>query len=257
MLREYDMRSYVKREPMCEFAAVRVLGLRSGVGGQNMRVLIVDDQPLVADAFGAYLRTIDPDAIVVAGRSTSEIEALNGDGRPDLVLIDFDSPKIGRFAAMRRMRTRFAESRVVLTTSSATRRDMRSALEKGAAGIIPKQLSRAAITKALELILAGEVYIPSRLLERGGLEEGRADYQSGAGAGEARDVQRLTPRQNQVLALLLKGYSNRQIAQELGCREVTVAFHLKGVFKRLGVSNRTQAATKALELGWRASASNA
>lgn len=253
MLRGYDMRSYVKRGPGVRNRRREGFGLRSGVGGQDMRVLIVDDQPLVADAFGAYLRTIDPGAVVVAGRSTSEIEALNGDARPDLVLIDFDSPKIGRFAAMRRMFNRFAEARVVLTTSSATRKDMRSALEKGAAGIIPKQLSRAAITKALELILAGEVYIPSRLLERGGLEERRADYETRPVAGEAHAMKRLTPRQNQVLALLLKGYSNRQIAQELGCREVTVAFHLKGVFKRLGVSNRTQAATKALELGWRPS----
>lgn len=216
-----------------------------------MRVVIVDDQPLVADAFDAYLRAIDPDAVVVAGRTVAEIEALNGEARPDLVLVDFDSPKIGRFAAMRRMLKRFAESPVVLTTSSATPQDMRSALEKGAAGIIPKQLSRTAITKALELILAGETYIPSRLLERGGLEDGHTAYDARAPGRESTALEQLTIRQRQVLALLLKGYANRQIAQELGTREVTVAFHLKGIFKRLSVSNRTQAATKALELGWR------
>lgn len=216
-----------------------------------MRVLVVDDQPLVADAFESYLRTIDADAVVLAGRSTVEIEALNGEVRPDLVVIDFDTPQIGRFAAMRRMLERFAETPVVLTTSSATRQDMRSALEMGAAGIIPKQLGRTAITKALELILAGETYIPSRFLERGGLQDDRATYEAGFDTADPPVLDQLTARQRQVLALLVKGYSNRQIAQELGTREVTAAFHLKGVFRRLGVSNRTQAATKALELGWR------
>lgn len=215
-----------------------------------MRVLIADDHPLVIDALAEYLKRIDPDVAVVRALSFEEaIERLRDAGPIDLVLLDLCLPGVRRLDGLAKIRKLFPGIPVVMISGVADSAQVLEALDRGAAGFIPKDLSSVALIKALELVLAGERYVPSMLLSEAGLREAPAGYAAAWSSAESGVLAALTPRQHQVLSLLLHGRSNKEIARELGVKEITAAFHLKGVFKKLGVSNRTQAVATALRLG--------
>lgn len=216
-----------------------------------MRVLIADDHPLVTDALTGYLKQINPDAEVVAAQTLDQaLERLAEEASIDLVVLDLYMPGMQGLEGLTTVRSRYPDIPVVMISGIADRRQIMEALERGAVGFIPKELASAALIKALELVLAGEIYVPSTLIPGRGLREDSAGYGRAAAVEEGSPFSELTARERQVLALLLKGYSNKQIAQELGTKEITAAFHLRGVFRKLGVSNRTQAAAVAFRSGW-------
>ncbi len=136
-------------------------------------------------------------------------------------------------------RSRFPDVPVVLLSDIANRRQIPDALASGAAGFLTKVISGPAVIKALELVLAGEIYVPSVLISESG-SPGDGDIKCN------RQLANLTRRERDVLSRLVRGYTNKKIANEIGTKEITVAFHLRGVFKKLGVSNRTEAVAKAL-----------
>jgi len=216
-----------------------------------MRVLVADDHPLVTDAVAQYCRQIDPDAQVVGAASLGEAEArlAEMDG-VDLILLDSALPGMNGIQGLVAVREKFPGVPVVLMADGAGNRELREALYGGAAGILPKEMPGAAIVKALELVLAGVTFVPSRLLSAPGLEEAPAAYDALARAPRG-PLGELTGRQREVLSLLMQGLFNRQIAQRLDVVCATVNFHLKHIYRKLGVSNRTQAVFTASKLGWK------
>jgi len=216
-----------------------------------MRVLIADDHRLVADALAAYLKEIDP-GIEVTKVTTLEqsVESVGRMGRFDLVLLDLGMPGMNGLEGLTTLRERFPEVSVAMISGIATSRQILEAFARGAMGFLPKDLSPETIIRALELMLSGEKYVPSKIVSERAAHDiitGKAGTKSWA---PGNPLNRLTAREHEVLAFLIKGHSNRQIAGEIGTKEITAAFHLRGVFKKLGVSNRTQAAATALMLGW-------
>ncbi len=216
-----------------------------------MRVLVVDDHQLVIDALEKYLIGIDPDVEVIPALKFEEtIDNVRESPDFDLIILDLYLPDMTGLEGLTLLHSQCPDIPIVMISGVANRREIMDALERGAAGFIPKGLSSAMIVKALEIVLSGERYIPSILVGGRSLIEKELGYSGQVTRDTGSPFGKLTRREREVLALLLNGYSNKEIARNIGVKEITAAFHLRGVFKKLGVSNRTKAAAKALREGW-------
>ncbi len=170
--------------------------------------------------------------------------------RLDLIILDLMMPGMNGLAGLRRMLKRKPNVPVVILSGSTRQQDIVGALELGAKGFVPKTISGKAMLSALRMILAGETYVPSAVLRAVPAEDDRDDLRGDlVGGAEDGSTQKLTRRQQQVLDLLVRGHTNKKIAMELNLKEITVKIHLQSVFRKFGVSNRTQAVALALQRG--------
>lgn len=203
-----------------------------------MRILIVDDHPLVHEVLRAVAVRAIEGAQPVSARSLDEAFDLARRGQaPDLALLDLGLPGQSGIGALARFRGELPALPVVVVSANDERAIVLAALEAGASGYIPKTLPPKLMVAALKLVVSGGVYIPAAAL--GGLPE--APGVPGENA-EVRGgpVRGLTERQAEVLRLMLKGFGNRRIAQELEISENTVKQHAQTVYRVLGVSTRAQ-----------------
>ena len=208
-----------------------------------MRVLLIDDHHLIRDGMRPVLeRLAGPgDSVEMLEASTfAGGLAAAGQGDFDLVLLDLRLPDVAGFEALDRLQREHPELPVVLMSGDDDPGLVRDALARGALGYIPKSSTPSVIVQALRLVLSGGVYVPPQALGDG---ERRA---SPAGAGA------LTPRQAEVLRLLVAGKSNKEICRALDLSEGTVKTHLAAIFKALDVTTRVQAVVAAGRLGIKA-----
>jgi len=242
-----------------------------------MKVLLLDDHPLILDALDAVLHRLEPG---IETRLTTEpdeaLACVEGDGDIDLVLLDL---KLGNdvdgFDVLYRLRSQYPALSVMVVSGTERLADVVRVVDSGAMGFLPKRSTRGEMDHALSMVLSGGVYIPqalleliSRMQERGDLGDttisaavaqlAAADAAAAAaralsGGGAAAPVPApvspsaglaslgLTPRQNDVLALLQRGLPNKLIARELNLSVETVKDHVAAVLRALNVSSRTQA----------------
>lgn len=204
-----------------------------------MDVLIADDHPLVRDALATVVRQLDADARVVqVGDYPTLFEHVVAEV-PDLLLIDLNMPGMNGLDGLRRLRERFPSLAVIVASGQDDPATIRGALATGVNGFIPKSDSPALLLQALRTVRAGGVYIPLRTL---------GDFQHGQPPPTPASPG-LTPRQLDVLRLLLKGEPNKLIARQLGLTEGTVKVHIAAILRGLQVRNRTEAVVRARELG--------
>ncbi len=205
-----------------------------------MRAVVADDHPLVVDALTLYLRDIDPGAEILGANDwEGALAHLAAPGALKLVLLSFNMAGMDSLEGLRRARAARPDVPVVMIGGSAQLPEMLGVLDRGAAGVIPKDYSRAAIVKALEFVLAGERHVPARVLGgAGGLREAPAPY---GAEGRADPLAVLSPREREVLALLAEGMSNAEIGKALGMSANGANHHLKRIYRKLGVRKRTQA----------------
>jgi DNA-binding NarL/FixJ family response regulator len=204
-----------------------------------MDVLIADDHPLVRDALATVVRQLDADArIVQVGDYPTLIEQV-ASAVPDLMLVDLNMPGMNGLDGLRGIRERFPSLAVLVASGQDDPATIRAALATGINGFVPKSDSPALFLQALRTVRAGGVYIPSRTL--GDFENGQPPPMLGSSG--------LTPRQLDVLRLLLKGEPNKLIARQLGLTEGTVKVHIAAILRGLQVRNRTEAVVRARELG--------
>lgn len=211
-----------------------------------MRVVLADDHLLVLDALEAYLSALQPDIQVT--QATTFEDALQGvsDGEPpDLVILDVRMPGMNGLGGLGVIKERLKGRPIVLISGQADGPLIREALRQGAAGFVTKDMEGKAILKALELVLAGEVYVPTLALSND-THVGNDDELFAEDLERATQARELTSRQLQVLDLLAQGLTNKEIARSLAIKEVTVAFHVKAIFRKLKVSTRTAAVRMAL-----------
>jgi NarL family two-component system response regulator LiaR len=207
----------------------------------DIRVLIVDDHAVVREGLRTFLEL--QDGIAVAGEAADgeqavmQAEAL----RPDVVLMDLVMPRLDGVGAMRELRRRLPETRVIVLTSFAEDERLLPAIQAGAAGYLLKNVAPPELARAVRAAHAGEALIDPVIAAR--LVEAIAQP-----AGEPAP-ERLTAREQEVLALIARGYSNKRIALELGIAEKTVKTHVGHVLAKLGVTDRTQAAVHAVRMG--------
>jgi NarL family two-component system response regulator LiaR len=206
-----------------------------------IRVLIVDDHAVVREGLRTFLEL--QDGIAVAGEAADgeqavmQAEAL----RPDVVLMDLVMPRLDGVGAMRELRRRLPDTRVIVLTSFAEDERLLPAIQAGAAGYLLKNVAPPELARAIRAAHAGEALIDPVIAAR--LVEAIAQP-----AGEPAP-ERLTAREQEVLALIARGYPNKRIALELGIAEKTVKTHVGHVLGKLGVTDRTQAAVHAVRMG--------
>ena len=204
-----------------------------------MRILLADDHTLVRENLRDFLHALEPDVVVLEAETFPEAESIaSRHAELDLIILDLLMPGMDGFAGLRQMLKQKPNVPVVILSGSTHQRDIVGALELGAKGFVPKTISGKAMLNALRMVLAGETYVPSAVLRA-----------PAAVNGDDEPVQELTRRQQQVLDLLVRGHTNKRIAQELDLKEITVKIHLQSVFRKFGVSNRTQAVALALQRG--------
>ena len=207
----------------------------------RISLLIVDDHPVVRAGLHGMFDS-DPGFAVLGEAASGEaaIDAVR-EACPDIVLIDLQMPGIGGVEAIRRIRAMPAPPPVLVLTTYDTDAQILSAIEAGAAGYLLKDTPRDALFDAVRSVVAGgsplAPTVAARLLQR--LPQ----------AGGRRGAEPLTSRELDVLRLVGRGASNREIARDLRIGEATVKSHLLHVFEKLGVADRTSAVTTAIERG--------
>jgi DNA-binding NarL/FixJ family response regulator len=205
-----------------------------------MKILIVDDHALFRDGLRLLLQGLAEQITVLeAGDYGQVLQHIATTTNLDLLLLDLDMPGMDGFDILARFTAQFPTVPVVIISASTQRVDMQCALDAGAMGYIPKDTTSDIMLNAIRLVLSGGVYVPANMTHK--VDTGPA--------AEALDAMILTPRQLQVLALLLRGDSNKSIALQMNLAETTIKMHVTSILQRLGVSNRTQAAVVAEKLG--------
>lgn len=160
----------------------------------------------------------------------------------DLLLLDLQLPDGDGLAALPSLRAARGARLVVMSADDSVK-TIEQALEHGACGYLPKTLSADAMWQALSAVMQGRIYIPAAAL--------RAAPPSRIEADAAFDALGLSPRQIDVLELLIEGVSNKVIARELDISEATVKSHLTVILTRFGVTSRTQVVVQVARQGWR------
>ncbi|MFN0299020.1 MAG: response regulator [Burkholderiales bacterium] len=213
-----------------------------------MKFLIVDDHALIRDAMRAVVIEICRDAIVLDASNAVEALALAASHADiDLVLLDVMLPDRDGLDVLAELRRRYPATSVAMVSGNKDTQTVMRALALGAVGFIPKAEPREVLLGALGLILKGGVYIPSAALAHAAPAVATrfdAMKQTPTSLG-------LTERQMDVLALMMRGKSNKLICRELDLAEPTVKNHVSAILRALGVGTRTEAVLAVTKLGWR------
>jgi len=214
----------------------------------KLKFLVVDDHPLVRDAMVNVVAQLGGEVEVLqAADCLSGLDAARDHPDLDLVLLDLNLPGLRGIPALERFRREHPAAPVAVLSMFRDRDTVTEAIRHGAMGFIPKSSSRETIINALRLVLAGSVYLPPDAVGDAAKDETTMTVLSGQGHSVAELG--LTERQGQVLALVMKGKSNKEICRELGLAERTVKAHLTAVLNALKVTSRTQAVIAAVKLG--------
>lgn len=214
-----------------------------------MKILVVDDHPLVREAMAQLVTQLATAVQVLqAPDCVAALALAHTHPDLDLVLLDLNLPGLRGVPALLRFRSEHPTAPVVVVSMFRDRDTVTEVMSHGAVGFIPKSSGRETIVNALRLVLAGSVYVPPEVaLQPDPADEPWPQAQrtadtSAAGIG-------LTPRQGQVLALVMKGRANKEICRDLGLAERTVKAHLTAVLNTLKATSRTQAVIAANRLG--------
>ena len=210
-----------------------------------MRILVADDHSPVLLGMRGILNQLGNQVDIVEAMSyEGALEALAvSDLDFDMIVLDLRMPDMTQDEGIQAIKARAGEALLVVLSASENPDEVRSALQAGARGFIPKASNPDVMLNALRLILSGEVYIPPIAMRNFGpampspLQHSRQSRKKDSES----PLDELTPRQRDVLNRLAEGKSNRQIAEDLGLAEGTVKIHIAGILKTLRVSNRSQA----------------
>lgn len=209
-------------------------------------VLIADDDEFFRAALTALFRTrLGFSKAVEASSFDEAVEKIEQEnGSVYLAVFDLKMPGLSNPANLRSIREVAPDVTLLVASSSERRADIFSCLEAGVHGYIPKRLGIDELERAVRHVLSGGMYVPRLLADvQGGSPA--SDRTAGELRGSGRRTGRLpdlTPRQRDVLELIVEGKSNKQIARDLGLGEGTVRVHMTALFRTLGVENRTAAA---------------
>jgi DNA-binding NarL/FixJ family response regulator len=201
---------------------------------EAIRVMIVDDHPLMRVGIAAIIDACADMSVVGQCATGEEAVLLHPRCAPDLVLMDLRLPQMSGVEAIRAIRSQAPHARFVVLTTYEGDEDIYQALEAGARGYLIKGMPHEALIDALRKVHAGRRFLPPPVTR----------------ALAARHPEsELSPREREVLQLLVAGRSNREIAATLGIKEATVKSHVSVILMRLDVTDRTQAVLAALRRG--------
>ena len=213
-----------------------------------MKIILADDHALFREGMRHVLPRLDTTVEILEAANWDEALAFaERDPEVDLALVDLNMPGRRGLDGVRMFQTRFPAVPVVVLSASDAFPDVKSVLDAGALGYIPKSSTSKVMISALKLVLSGGVYLPPVMLNPGeSVRPGRPTSGRMATAGDRQLG--FTDRQLDVLNALAAGKSNKTIARELDLAEGTIKVHIAAIFRALGVSNRTEAVLEAQRL---------
>lgn len=204
-----------------------------------LKLLVVEDHTLVREGLVQTLRQLDEDAQVFEAGDCERAQMLLAQESPiNLVLLDLGLPGADGLSCLTAIRRRFPKVPVVIVSAHDDAHTISRTIKSGAAGFVPKAYSSERLIAALREVLAGAVFTPEQMMSVNlGMVLPHAPTRRAANPAAFG----LTDRQAAVLALMVRGKSNREIGFSLGLTEGTIKIHITAIFKALGVSSRTQA----------------
>jgi two-component system NarL family response regulator len=197
-------------------------------------LMIVEDHHVVRQGFVALLRLVEGFEIVAEASNGEDALRLYEKHRPDVTLMDLRLPGMSGVETITRIRQRFPEAAIVVLTTFDGDEDIYRALQAGARGYLLKGMDSDELIESIRMVHRGKSRIPPAVAER---------------LAERFAGQELTTRETEVLRLIVAGKSNKEIAEALFISESTVKTHINNLLSKLGVTDRTQAATTALQRG--------
>ena len=215
-----------------------------------MKYLIVDDHALVAGALTLLLEDRDPEADVhTAATADAALELVDREGDADLLILDLSLPGVTGTELMEEIVRRQPMLKILVVSGLADQESIMRVLQLGAAGFVPKSLDTELLSSAIDFVLKGGVYIPSKLLTESQKDGFFTRTAARLKAPESAPPH-LTDRQLDVLALLAKGAPIKRICRELDLSEGTVKTHVAAIYRSFGASNRTEALIAARRAGF-------
>jgi len=205
-----------------------------------MQILLVDDHPLIHHILPALARKAIGDHVIVQSAENLEeaLDAARRNAGLELVLLDLGLPGCSGIEALERIRERCPQAKIVILSAAEDSESIQAAFRAGVEGYIPKTSPAPTIVDALRLVCDGGTYVPPQALDI-------------SAHGAAPPV--FSRRQREVLHLMLRGLSNREIARRMRIAENTVKHHVGVVYETLGATSRAEAITVALRRGYKAS----
>lgn len=201
---------------------------------EPIRILVVDDHAIVRKGLVALLNTVDGLTVVAEASDGEQAIEAHRIHKPDVTLMDLRLPKLGGADAIVAIRKEQPSARVIVLTTFDGDEDIFRALQAGAKGYLLKGMDAAELTEAIHAVFAGRSKIPASIAEK---------------LAERMGGPALTTRELEVLKRIVAGRSNKEIGGDLHISEATVKTHINSILSKLGVSDRTQAATSALQRG--------
>ena len=200
----------------------------------SIRILIVEDHNVVRQGLTALLKVVE--GLEVVGEAADGVEALAQfrKHQPDVTLIDLRLPRMSGVDVIHRIRTDMPQARFIVLTTYDGDEDIYRALKAGAKAYLLKGMTSEDLIATIRTVHEGKSHIPPAIAEK---------------LAERMGVEELTPREFDVLEQIVHGKSNKEIATELDVSEATVKTHINSLLGKLGVTDRTQAATAAIQRG--------
>jgi two-component system NarL family response regulator len=204
------------------------------MNNEKIRIVVVDDQAVVRQGFVSLINTVADMEVIAEGVDGRQAVELYRKHRPDVMLTDLRMPIMGGVEAITAIRREFASARIIVLTAFDGDEDIYRSLQAGAQGYLLKDVFFEELEEAIRIVHAGGRRIPGVVAERLAGRVGGSD---------------LTGRELEVLERIVEGLSNKEIAAVLDISEATVKSHINNILSKLGVADRTQAATTAIRRG--------
>lgn len=212
-----------------------------------MRVLLIDDHALVRKGLEALLQSRGVEVVASVGTGQEGIEMAKGLS-PDIILLDVKMPSMGGIETLKALRSIDIKTPVLMLTMSRDEADLQAALRDGAQGYLLKDMEPEDLVPALDSAIRGDNVVAKELIGsltrivQGKTEESKKPQ-------SATPLSELTPREQEILAHIAEGQSNKVIARALDITDGTVKLHVKSILRKLGVHSRVEAAVIAVEDG--------
>jgi len=200
----------------------------------KIRIIVIDDQAVVRQGFVSLINTVADMEVIGQGVNGQQAVELYHEHKPNITLMDLRMPVLGGVDAIAQIRREFPDARIIVLTTYDGDEDIYRALRAGAQGYLLKDMFFEELEDAIRKVHAGARSLPPVVAER---------------LAERMGASELTVRELEVLQEIVNGKSNKEIASALRISEATVKSHINNILGKLGVTDRTQAATRALQRG--------